>query len=143
MNVRKSLLLTVLFFLPHVTSAQTAGESAVAQKAPDKVESAIPENCAFFSGGWAGRYSQHVGPIRLWVTEILADCSLKYSSETTSSNEPPAKFSAGQVKDGQLTVPCGMNGMCSFKREGDRLFASYSDRFGFRNNGVFERIPSK
>lgn len=100
----------------------------------------VPESCSFFFGGWAGTWSQNMGPIRLWVLGMKSDCSIKYSYVTTTNNDAPSNFTSGEIKAGVLAVPCGQNGTCLFERNGDRLSAKYSNPFGGRNNGLFQRI---
>ncbi len=137
-NLRYS---AIFFFLILVSLLVGAQESAPPHSTlTEKPTPEVPESCAFFFGGWAGTWSQNMGPIRLWIVSIKPDCSVKFSYVTTTSNDVPTTFTVGAINGGVLALPCGQNGTCSFERKGDQLTAKYTNPFGGRNNGLFQRI---
>ena len=100
----------------------------------------VPESCARFFGGWAGKWSVDQGPQRLWVLGIKTDCTVQYSYRSTTSNAVPDSLLATEIKRGVLTSPCGDSGTCTFEVHGDEVWANYTNPGGGRNNGVFQKI---
>ncbi len=104
----------------------------------------VPESCARFFGGWAGTWSQgSFGPLRLWVTAIMPDCTVKYSYRETSSSDMPTVFRNGEIKQGVLTLSCGSGGSCIFERKGEELWGRYHNPSGGSNTGTFKKISSQ
>lgn len=101
-----------------------------------------PPQCAACHGGWAGTWGQGVGATRLWVLGIDASCNVSYQYNSTSSDEMPALYSGGAIKDGTLAIRCGGGGTCLFTVKGDEVSASFSGGGG-TNNAVFRRVASK
>lgn len=99
----------------------------------------IPAQCAAFHGGWGGTWGMGVGATRLWVLGIDANCNAFYSYQGTSSNDMPATYSNGVIKDGSLAVRCGVGGTCVFALKGDEIWANYTSTSG-SNNAVFRRV---
>ena len=100
----------------------------------------VPESCARFFGGWAGDWQFKMGQQRLWVLGINADCTAQISYRESTSNAVPASLIAAEIKQGNLAVPCGRGGTCTFQARGDEVYASYTDPFGGRNTAVFQKI---
>ena len=101
----------------------------------------IPQACAFYFGGWAGKWNIDQGPIRLWVHSIKPDCTAKTSYMVRESLERPPEFRTREIsKDGTFSLSCGDNGICTFKQNGDELWGSYKNPFGGNNSIVLRRI---
>ncbi|HNK51549.1 MAG TPA: hypothetical protein PKI24_21465 [Nitrospira sp.] len=118
-----------------------ATKAARAARIVVKPSADVPESCAAFSGQWVGRWSQgNIGKSWLWVAEIEVNCIAKVSVERSDS--PPNSFITVEIKDGELSFLCNSStgGTCVFKRNGNDLWASYSNPSGGKNNAVFERV---
>ena len=118
-----------------------AAKAARAAKIVVKPSADVPESCAAFSGQWVGRWSVgNVGQNWLWIAEIDVNCIAKVSIDR--SDTPPDSFRTVEIKDGQLSFLCNSStgGTCVFKRNGNDLWASYSNPSGGKNSAVFERV---
>ena len=101
----------------------------------------IPQACAAYYGGWAGKWSIDQGPIRLWVHSIKPDCSAKTSYMVRESLEMPPEFRTREIsKDGTFSFACGDSGTCIFQAKGDELWGSYKNPFGGTNTIVLRKI---
>ncbi|MCM8595184.1 hypothetical protein [Accumulibacter sp.] len=118
-----------------------AAKAARAAKIVVKPSADVPESCAAFSGQWVGRWSVgNVGQNWLWIAEVDLNCSAKVSIERSDS--PPNSFSTVEIKDGELSFLCNSStgGTCVFKRNGNDLWATYSNPSGGKNSAVFEKV---
>lgn len=117
-----------------------ATKTARAAKAVVKPSADVPESCAAFSGQWVGRWGMGMGQNWLWVAEIDVNCMAKVSIERSDS--PPNNFITVEIKGDELSFLCNSStgGTCVFKRNGNDLWASYSNPSGGRNSAVFERL---
>ncbi len=101
----------------------------------------IPQACAAYYGGWAGKWSIDQGPMRLWVHSIKADCSAKTSYMNSESLEMPPEFRTREIgKDGTFSISCGDTGTCTFQAKGDELWGRYHNSSGGRNTIVMRKI---
>ena len=101
----------------------------------------IPQACAFYFGGWAGKWNIDQGPIRLWMHSIKPDCSAKTAYMVRESLEMPSEFRTREIsKDGTFSFSCGDSGTCIFQAKGDELWGSYRNPFGGTNSIVLRRI---
>ncbi|WP_291988492.1 hypothetical protein [Candidatus Accumulibacter sp. ACC007] len=118
-----------------------AAKASRAEKIVLKPSADVPESCAAFSGQWVGRWSQgNVGQNWLWIAEIDVNCTAKVSIERSDS--PPKRFSTVEIKGDELSFLCNSStgGTCVFKRNGNDLWASYSNPSGGKNSAVFEKV---
>lgn len=99
----------------------------------------VPASCAVYSGKWTGTWGYGIGQQWLWIPSIDNKCVAKviYSS----SKWAHGNVEMVEVKDGVLEWLCNRstNGTCVLKRNGDELWASYSNPSGGSNNAVFKR----
>jgi hypothetical protein len=107
-----------------------------------KPGSNVPESCAGFFGGWDGRWNERdPGPQKLWVVSIQPDCKVRYAYNSTDSTAMPTSFRNAEIRDGVLTVGCAGGGTCSFRRQNDQIWGSYTNPLGATNTAVFRRLP--
>jgi hypothetical protein len=104
-----------------------------------KPDAAVPAGCAAFHGGWGGIWGQGVGATRLWVLGEDASCNVYYSYQSTTSDDVPATYRKGTIKDNTLAVGCGTSGTCVFTQKGDQVWATYTSTSG-NNTAVFRRV---
>ncbi len=124
----------------HALAACTQAPVKVsATEAPPLTQPApgVPADCARYAGGWGGNWAQGgIGTLRLWITAVSQECIATYAY---GSGGLPTAFRTATIRDGTLTIPCGVGGLCTFKPSGEDLFASYSSTSG-QNSGVFKRL---
>ena len=113
-----------------------------ALKGPEILKPAaeVPASCAAFSGKWTGTWGYGVGQQWLWVTSIDSKCMAKIAY--LGNKWPPTNYEMVEIKDGVLEWlgNKSTSGTCVLKRNGDSLWANYSNPSGGTNNAVFAKI---
>lgn len=119
-----------------IATAKVARAAAIIVKPAENV----PASCSGFSGQWTGTWSQGgIGQYWLWVVEIDANCVAKFAY--LGHPNPPKGFATTEIKDGAFSIPNrSTGGMSVLKRNGDELWANYSNPSGGTNSAVFVKV---
>lgn len=119
-----------------IVAAKVARAASIVIKPAENV----PGSCGAFSGQWTGTWSQGgIGQWWLWVVEVDANCVAKYAY--LGHSNPPTSFTKREIKDDALSIPNRSTGGVSvFKRNGDDLWANYSNPGGGTNSAVFVKV---
>jgi hypothetical protein len=105
----------------------------------------VPKECAWFFGYWEGEWrAGGYGIQRMWVVDVMPDCSLKTSGHSNSSDEITShKFFTAKVVGGKFSYPCGPasdRGVCYFSQGSFGRMNAFADHGANSNNGSFKRV---
>ena len=128
----KSKALCVALFLSAITAPASAQQVTPAPPGPD-----VPAVCAKFFGSWVGDWS-YIGRQWLRVVKVGASCTVQYSYLGSDAEPKSSQYYLSSIENGMLSMKCGSS-TCTFKANGDELYAAYSDPQGRANNAVFAR----
>ncbi len=120
--------------IPGITAAE---REAQARKAIAPPTADVPAACAQFSGEWQGQWSTGgYGLLYLWVEKIEPNCmaTIRYSDKPKRGKTTLDV----QIEDGKFSFVCNQStgGTCVISRNGDGLYANYSNPQGGRNNAA-------